>query len=111
MLMSKSKYANCLVNAEQLNDYPILDTEGNVIAVGKPLTVRDKLFFASCNDDEKIYETLKRGLRSWEVSEVVDEESIDKFSIVSTSELLNIVKQVVEHNMMTAEIVEFEEKN
>lgn len=109
--MSKSKYANCLVNAEQLNDYPILDTEGNVIAVGKPLTVRDKMFLSSCSDDERIYESLKRGLRSWEVSEVVDEDSIDKFSIVATSELLNIVKQVADHNMMVAEVVEFEEKN
>ena len=109
--MSKSRYANCLVNAEQLNDYPILDTEGNVIAVGKPLTVRDKMFLSSCNDDERIYESLKRGLRSWEVSEVVDEDSIDKFSIVATSELLNIVKQVADHNMMVAEVVEFEEKN
>lgn len=109
--MSKSRYANCLVNAEQLNDYPILDTEGNVIAVGKPLTVRDKMFLSSCSDDERIYESLKRGLRSWEVSEVVDEDSIDKFSIVATSELLNIVKQVADHNMMVAEVVEFEEKN
>jgi len=106
-----SKYANCLVNADELNDYDIMDTDGNVIAIGKPLTVRDKMFLSSCTDDDRIYESLKRGLRSWEVSEVIDEDSIDKFSIIATSELLNIVSQVVKHNMMVAEVVEFEEKN
>lgn len=107
----KSKFANCLVNAESLQEYNILDTEGNVIAIGRPLTVRDKLVLSACSDDDRIYESLKRGLVSWEVSDKVNDESIDQFSIVAPEELINIINQIVNHNKMVVEVVEFEEKN